>query len=143
MRHARLACRALAFAGLLANPGGAAAEVVVVVSAKSQVALLTRHQVIDIFLGKATRFPGGARAVPIDQAVGSPARDAFYLAFAGKSAAQLNAHWSRIVFTGRGRPPPVAADLAALRRRLAEDPHAIGYIEQGLVDDSMRVLLLP
>lgn len=143
MRHAQLACRTLALAGLLSNPGGAAAEVVAVVSAKSQITTLTRHQVADIFLGKATRFPDGRLAAPIDQAEGSAARDEFYLAFAGKSPAQLNAHWSKLVFTGRGRPPPVAAGLAALKRRLAENPHAIGYIEEGLVDDSMKKVLLP
>lgn len=143
MRHARLACRAIALAGLLSSPGGAEGEVVAVVSAKSPVAPLTRHQVADIFLGKATRFPGGSLALPIDQAEGSAARDEFYLAFAGKSAAQLNAHWSKLVFTGRGRPPPVAAGIAALKRRLADNPDAIGYLDEGLLDGSMKVLARP
>lgn len=143
MRRALLACRALALAGLMSHPGGAAADVVAVVSAKSPVVPLTRIQVADIFLGKATRFPDGRLAVPIDQAEGSGARDAFYLAFAGKSAAQLNAHWSKLVFTGQGRPPPVAASPAALKRRLAENPDAIGYIDEGLVDDGLKVLLRP
>ena len=45
--------------------GSAAAEVVVVVSKNSPVTALTREQVVDIFLGKASRFPDGTRAVPI------------------------------------------------------------------------------
>lgn len=143
MRHARLARCALALAGLLPDPGGAAAEVVVVVPATSRVAGLTQHQLADIFLGKTTRFPHGGLAAPIDQPEGSAARDEFYLAFAGKSAAQLNAHWSKLVFTGRGRPPPVAGGLAALKRQFAENPDAIGYLEEHLVDDSMKKVSLP
>jgi hypothetical protein len=49
------------------------ADVVPVVSAKSQVQELSKNQVIDIFLGRANRFPNGEPAVPIDQAEGSDA----------------------------------------------------------------------
>lgn len=123
------------------DPGTAAADVVAVVSAKSPVSALSRNQVVDIFLGKASRFPDGNQAVPIDQAEGAAARDEFYLRFAGKSPAQLNAHWSKIIFTGRGRPPREAAGAAEVKKRLAEDPFAIGYLEAGQVDASVKVVL--
>lgn len=145
MSRWRLDCRAaLCLAGLASTPGaGAAAEVVAVVSAKSSVAPLTRHQVVDIFLGKANRFPDGSLAAPIDQAEGSASRDEFYLGFAGKSPAQLNAHWSKVVFTGRGTPPPVANDTATLKKHLADNPSAIGYLDERLVDASLKVVLRP
>jgi ABC-type phosphate transport system substrate-binding protein len=117
------------------------ADVVAVVSAKSTVTTLSRSQVTDIFLGRASRFPNGVQAVPIDQADGSIARDEFYAKLAGKTAAQLKAYWSKIIFTGRGQPPPVVTNSVELKKRLAANPAAIGYMEQDLVDDSVRVVL--
>lgn len=119
----------------------AAADVVVAVSAKNPVATLSKNQVVDIFLGKASRFPDGSQAVPIDQVEGSAARDEFYLKFAGKSPAQLKAHWSKIIFTGRGQPPKEVASSAEVKKLIVDNPNAIGYIEQGMVDGSVKVLL--
>lgn len=121
----------------------AAADVVAVVSSKSSVTALSKNQIVDIFLGKASRFPDGEQAVPIDQGEGSPARDEFYARFTGKSAAQIKAHWSKIIFTGRGQPPKEVANSAEVKKHVVEDPKAIGYIERSFVDDSVRVLLDP
>jgi ABC-type phosphate transport system substrate-binding protein len=122
------------------SSGMAAADEVAVVSARSTVATLTRDQVADIFLGKASRFPDGSPAVPIDQAEGSAARDEFYFKFAGKSPAQVKAHWSKIIFTGRGQPPREVASSTEAKKRIAENPSAIGYIDSSVVDGSVRIL---
>jgi ABC-type phosphate transport system substrate-binding protein len=122
---------------------GAAAEVVAVVSAANPATSLSKNEIVDIFLGKASRFPDGRAAVPVDQVEGSPERDEFYLRFAGKSAAQLKAHWSKIIFTGRGQPPMEVASGAEVKKYLARNPGAIGYIEATLVDASVRVVLTP
>ena len=118
-----------------------AADVVAVVSAKNPVTTLSKSQIADIFLGKANRFPDGRPASPVDQVEGLPARDAFYLKFAGKSPAQIKAHWSKIIFTGRGQPPHEVANGVEVKKHIVENPNSIGYIEQNLVDDSVRVLL--
>ena len=119
----------------------AAADVVAVVSSKSSVTALSKNQVADIFLGKTSRFPDGEPAVPIDQVEGSPARDEFYAKFTGKNAAQIKAHWSKIIFTGRGQPPKEVASSAEVKKEVVQNPRAIGYIERSLVDGSLRVLL--
>ena len=123
---------------LVAAP--AMADVVAVVSVKSAITVLSRSQLADIFLGKASRFPNGVPAVPIDQADGSAARAEFYAKLDGKSAAQLKAYWSKIIFTGRGQPPPVVANSSEMKRLLVGNPAAIGYIESNLVDDTVRVV---
>src|SRR5882757_2003662 len=94
----------LAVVGLALSVGAGVvkADVVAVVSAKNSLTTLSKNQVADIFLGKAVRFPDGTQALPIDQAEGTVARDEFYAKFTGKSVAQLKAHWSKIIFTGRG-----------------------------------------
>lgn len=120
----------------------AATDVLAVVSAGNPVTTLSRNQAVDIFLGRANRFPDGRPAVAIDQVEGSPARDAFYAGFAGMSPAQVKAHWSKIIFTGRGLPPRAVASSIEVRKRIAEDPHAIGYVEAGVVDHSLKVLFV-
>ena len=115
-------------------------DVVAVVSAKSPVTTLNAGQVADIFLGKTSRFPDGTQAVPIDLGEDSPARERFYAQFTGKSPAQVKAHWSKIIFTGRGQPPRQAASSGEAKRIVAENPNAIGYIDQSLVDGSVKVL---
>jgi len=129
---------------LLASGLGASAlaDVVAVVSSKSPVTALSKSQTAEIFLGKRSRFPNGELAVPIDQAEGSPARDLFYNSLTGKSRAQLKAYWSKIIFTGRGQPPLAVSNSDEVKQRLADDPHAIGYIEDNRLDGSVRALSL-
>lgn len=116
------------------------ADVVVVVSATSTVTALSQPQIAAIFLGNNARLPNGEQAEPLDQAEGSGTRDEFYVKFTGKSAAQMKAHWSKIIFTGRGQPPkelPLSADV---KKQLAANPNAIGYIEKTVVDATVRVV---
>jgi ABC-type phosphate transport system substrate-binding protein len=121
---------------------GTSAEVVAVVAASNPVSTLSRSQIADIFLGKMIRFPDGRQVVPVDQVENSAAREAFYLKFADKSPAQIKAFWSRIIFTGRGQPPPEVSNGVEVKKFIARHPDAIGYIEQKLVDDSVKVVLM-
>jgi ABC-type phosphate transport system substrate-binding protein len=118
----------------------ATADVVAVVSAKSAITTLSKSQMADIFLGRVNRFPNGSPAVPIDQAEGSAAREEFYAKMAGKSAAQMKAYWSKIIFTGRGRPPKEVPNGVEMKKQIFENPAAIGYIDANLLDGSVRVI---
>jgi ABC-type phosphate transport system substrate-binding protein len=141
MPHGNRARSGVIALALTMGVGPAAADVVAVVSSKSSVTALSRNQVVDIFLGKASHFPGGEQAVPIDQVEGSAARDEFYAKFTGKSAAQIKAHWSKIIFTGRGQPPREVPNSIEVKKEVVQNPKAIGYIERSVVDGSVRVLL--
>jgi len=118
----------------------AMADVVVVVSSNSPIAALSKVQVQDIFLGKTMRFPGGAAAVVIDQAEGSAVRDEFYDKVFGKSAAQIKAYWSKIIFTGRGQPPYSVSNTVEIMKRISANPAAIGYIDRAMINASVKVV---
>lgn len=118
----------------------AQAEVVVVVAANSPIRTVSDSEVADIFLGKLARLSDGTRVAALDQAEGTAAREAFYLKFTGKSPAQVKAFWSKVIFTGRGRPPRAVATDAAVVRALREDPAAIGYIDRSSVDSTTRIV---
>jgi hypothetical protein len=55
-------------------------------------------------------------------------RDEFYTKLVGKSAAQMKAYSSTIIFTGRGQPPKALTNGAEVKKRLVENPTAIGYM---------------
>jgi len=133
----------VALALSLAMPGAGEADVVVVTSSKSAVSTLSKDQVTDIFLGKTSRFPDGAPAVPIDQVEGSSARDEFYATFANKSPAQVKAHWTKIIFTGRGQPPKSVSNSVEVRKLIAANPQAISYIERSAIDSTVKVVVQP
>jgi ABC-type phosphate transport system substrate-binding protein len=101
---------------------------------------VSKSQLADIFLGKTNRFPDGTQATPVDQAEGSAARDEFYDKIVGKTAAQIKAYWSKIIFTGRGQPPPTVSSASEMKKRVSENPAAIGYLDSSMVDDSLRVV---
>jgi ABC-type phosphate transport system substrate-binding protein len=139
-RRCLLACAAIAFVVSGARLGAADDTIVVVVSAQNPMTEISRLHLADLYLGRTTRFPNGEAAEPIDQGAASPARAAFYQGYLGRSLAQVKAHWSKIVFTGRGRPPRDVPTCAEVKELVAGDVHAIGYVERRKVDGSVRVL---
>jgi ABC-type phosphate transport system substrate-binding protein len=79
--------------------------------------------------------------VLIDQTEGSPLREQFYTKVASKNTAQMKALWARLTFSGAAQPPAVAAGDALVKKAVAADPAAIGYIDSSAVDGTVKVLL--
>lgn len=131
--------RALGLAGVL-SAGPAGADIVTVVAADNPVGTLTRSEVSNIFLGKRHQFPDGRPALPIDQPEGSPDRTVFYTAISNKQPAEMKAYWSKMIFTGRGQPPPIVDDDEAVKARLARHPNAIGYIDDAALDARVKAV---
>ena len=136
LRHL-LAISLLAPACALAS----AAELVVIVSAKSHVVSLRADQVADIFLGQIGSFPDGAEVVALDQRLGSMQRDEFYSKVAAKTPPLVKAYWTKMIFTGRGQPPKEVAGSAAIRKLVADNPTMIGYIDRSALDASVKAVL--
>lgn len=138
----RLFSRVAACAALLACTHVNAAELVVIVSAKSPVSALRAEQVADIFLGQIGNFPSGAEAVALDQRIGSPERDAFYSKVTSKTPPLVKAYWTKMIFTGRGQPPKEVPDSVAMRKLVADNPTLIGYIDKNALDASVKAVLV-
>jgi ABC-type phosphate transport system substrate-binding protein len=119
---------------LLSTP--AFAEVVVVVNPANADAV-SKDQIASVFLGKSTAL------TPLDQADGSAIRGEFYKKVADKDAAQAKALWAKLVFTGKATPPKELGSSADVKKAIAANPKAIGYIEKSAVDASVKVVLTP
>ena len=46
-----------------------------------------------------------------------------------------------MVFTGKAQPPKEVSDDAAVIAKVSSDPEAIGYVDSGAVNDSVKVVL--
>ena len=118
---------------VLAVAIGHAQEIVVIVNPAA--ALISKEQIADLYLGRTGAW------TPIDQAPDSLIYAQFYKKVTGHDSAQVKAIWSRILFTGRGLPPKQLLDSAAVKKAVAANPKAVGYIEKSAVDASVKVAL--
>jgi len=118
---------------MLAATNILADDIVVIVNPEAKP--ISKEQVADAYLGR------GGSLTPIDQTVGSPIYTEFYKKATGRDIAQVKAIWSRILFTGRGLPPKQLADSAAVKRAVAANPNAVGYIYKSAMDASVKVAL--
>ncbi len=115
------------------------ADIAVIVH-PSNGASLDAKTIEKLFLSKAKSFPGGGEAVPINQAEGAGPRLEFDEKVLGKSASQLTAYWSKLVFTGKGTPPKDVGSDAEVVSLIGANPNMIGYVDAGAVDGSVKVV---
>ncbi|PHV08232.1 hypothetical protein CSQ96_06085 [Janthinobacterium sp. BJB412] len=125
----------LLLTALLGTTLSASAETVVIVSQKNPATRMFSEQASQFFLGKSAMF------TPIDQAESSAIRADFYHKVADKDPAQVKAIWSKLVFTGKATPPKEYNSDAEVKKAVAADPKAIGYINKNSVDDTVKVIL--
>jgi ABC-type phosphate transport system substrate-binding protein len=117
------------------------AELVIIVSSKNPATSLTREQVAQIFLGKNTSFPGGGTAMPLDLTEGAALRDEFYAKVGEKSAGQVKAYWAKQMFSGKGTPPREIQGAAEMKKAVAADATAIGYVDRATLDSTVKAVL--
>ncbi|WP_166376964.1 phosphate ABC transporter substrate-binding protein [Pseudoalteromonas sp. Z9A4] len=92
-----------------------------------------------IYLGKSKSFSNGDKVNPVDQD-GTSVADEFNDKVVGKSSSQLNAYWSKLIFTGKGTPPEKLASDQAVIDFVAANNDAIGYIDSAKVSDKIKVI---
>lgn len=120
--------------------GEVAAELVVVVNARAGVALMTRNEVINIFFGRYRQFFNGLEAQPVDLSDAHPDRARFYKGLVGKDLSDVNAYWSRQLFSGGMQPPPKVNTSEEVLRWVITHPGGIGFVEMSKADARVRVV---
>ncbi|OJF70449.1 phosphate ABC transporter substrate-binding protein [Alteromonas sp. V450] len=115
------------------------AEVAVIVH-PSNTDNLDKDSISRLFLNKAKAFPSGTQAKPLALSEGEAATEEFNGKVLNKTASQLTAFWSKLVFTGKGQPPESMGSDADVVAAVASNPNAIGFIDASAVNDSVRVV---
>jgi ABC-type phosphate transport system substrate-binding protein len=121
---------------------GAAAHAddVVVIVHKDNTSQIDAAYVAQIYTGTLKGWPDGTPVFALDQMEDTPARRQFYTQIVGKSAAAMKAIWSQNIFAGKGLPPKVASPDAEMKRLVATNRNAIGYVLATQADASVRVI---
>ncbi|WP_348696211.1 hypothetical protein [Duganella fentianensis] len=125
----------LALCGAVTLALPARAEIVVITSTANQASRMFSEQAAQFFLGQSNQF------TPIEQGKDSPIRKEFYQKLSNKSVTQVEAAWAKIEFAGKGTAPKAYPSDAAVKKAVASDPSAIGYINKASVDETVKVLL--
>jgi hypothetical protein len=111
----------------------ASAQIVVIVNPAA--APPTKAQVEELYLGKNFDYK------PVDIVEQASLRNVFYKKLTNREPAQIKAVWARVTFTGKGLAPIQLPDAATIKKAVATDPKAIGYIEKSDVDGSVKVVM--
>jgi len=116
---------------------------VVLVGNSAMADTLSNGQAKALFLGKKKNLPNGDKVVLLERPKGDVLREEFHQKVTGKSEAQLQSYWSRLVFTGKAKPPKELSSSALIKAAVANKKGHIGYIDESDVDASVKVLLKP
>lgn len=120
---------------LVAAP--ALAEVSVIVN-PANTAEMSQDEIGRIFLGKMRTYASGEPVSPVSLAEGHPVQAEFTSSVLGRSDSQLKAYWSKLIFTGKGNPPPEVASVEEMLQKVASEPGAIGYVPSDAVTGQVR-----
>ncbi len=115
------------------------AAIVVIVNPRRSVTLRVEN-VAHIFLRKQRFWDDGSPIVPLNREAGSTLREAFSRRVLGVTSTALAAYWNQQYFLGT-MPPATLSSNEAVKRYVATDPNAIGYIDANAVDENVRVVL--
>lgn len=115
------------------------AEVVVIVH-PSNTSTFDQSDIKKIFLGKSKKFSNGRTAIALNADDSMSFTDEFNTKVIGKSSSQLNAYWSKKIFTGKGTPPQKMSTSAEIIDAVSSNPDAIGYIDKSAVTDNIKIV---
>ena len=125
----------LAAASVRAQGGGYK----IVVNPSNPATSMSKDEVARIFLKKATKFPDGRSASPVDLAVNSSIRENFSKSVLGKPASAVDAYWQQQIFSGRDIPPPQKSENAAISF-VRSNENGIAYISSGADTAGLKVI---
>lgn len=129
------------FAVVALTPIQVRADVAVIVNPANPSTQLSPQQVSDLYLGRSRNFPSGEYALVFDHLRDAPLRARFFQALSNMSPQQVNAYWSRMMFSGQVIPPPQLPDDRTVLDIVRRNTGAIGYVNPQSVDSSVRVVL--
>jgi len=115
------------------------AEVAVVVN-QANTSSFNKSTIKKIFLGKIKNFSNGRVAILLSPSSNSPIRKEFNKAVLGKSSNQVNAYWSKMIFTGKGVPPQEMKSASEIISAVTANQDTIAYIDAASVTDAVKVV---
>ena len=129
----------LVLALLLVSSAALAADYVVITNNDNPVTALSAKEVKNYYLGKQTSWSNGSKVTVYTQN-GSGIHQPFLKQLVRKSPQQYTTYWKKSLFTGTGLPPKDFASDDEMKKAVAAQPGAIGYISASALDGSVKKL---
>jgi len=131
--------RTLAACALLSAGASHAADFAIIVN-KTNASSVDKALVARLYTGDAKTWADGSQVSLIDQNVDNPLRAQFTTEITGKSVSSMKALWAQHAFSGKALPPKIVDGDADVKKAVAANKNAIGYIKATSVDDSVKVV---
>ncbi|MAX01100.1 MAG: phosphate ABC transporter substrate-binding protein [Sphingomonas sp.] len=127
---------------------GAALSISISTAALAEIAVIVSHDntqnlaqsdIERIYTGKSTRYPNGDEVEAYNLKSGAVV-DTFNTSLLKRSTAQMNAYWSKLIFTGKGKPLKAVDSEQDMINAIAANPVAIGYVDASSVTNNVKVI---
>ena len=123
---------------LLTLPTTVWAELVIVAGGNSDINPLSEAEVRQLFSGHL-KVVAGQRVQALDLPGHTQSREEFYRKLMGRTPEQMRAYWTRLIFTGQGKPPREVSNTQELIT-LVNSGEYIGYLPAEEVGTDLRIL---
>jgi len=133
--------KSIFISALLLASAAFAGDFVVIVNPANSASSVSNAELKRLFTGKMGNF-GGQKAVPINLADADPIFGKFAEAIVKMSASEYKRFWVEAQIKGEGTAPMVQRNSSAAKMIVATIPGAIAYVDESVVDGTVKVLPL-
>ena len=126
------------------SDGASASEaaLAVVVAKDSKIESISKRELVDVYMGRFDVLESGQIVQPVDYENGSVFRGLFYRTLVNKNERQINAYWSRLIFSGRAKPPLQVSSPEQSLAYLRRNQSALAYMPVERVSEEMKIVLI-
>jgi ABC-type phosphate transport system substrate-binding protein len=124
-----------------AAPALALAGDVVIIVNKANDNNVDKGLVVKIYLGESKSWGNGSAVAACDLPDDNPERAGFASQVVGRTPANMKALWAQNLFAGKAIPPKQYGSDDAVKKAVAANKNAIGYIKASSADDSVKVVV--
>tara|TARA_B100000700_G_scaffold10193_1_gene10451 strand:+ start:367 stop:804 length:438 start_codon:yes stop_codon:yes gene_type:complete len=126
------------------SDGRAASDlaIAIVVAKASNIESISKRELVDVYMGRFEVLESGHKVKPVDYESGSDLRTLFYKSLVNKSERQINAYWSRLIFSGRAKPPLQVSSPEESLAYLLTNQSALAYMPVNRVSEEMKIVLV-
>jgi ABC-type phosphate transport system substrate-binding protein len=144
MRKTSLMCAVVGavwlFAPLHSRAGGTTETLLVIAHKAVRAAKISRDELRPIFQTKTATWPDGSAVRPFNLPDANTARQGFDAAILGLDPDRVARYWIDRKIRGGERPPAIAPTAAVMLKIVSKTPGAIGYIEAGGADQTVKIV---
>jgi ABC-type phosphate transport system substrate-binding protein len=130
----------LLFSPLPGRAGGTSETLLVIAHKAVGLAKISRDELRPIFQTKTATWPDGTAVRPFNLPDSNDSRQGFDAAVLGLDPDRVARYWIDRKIRGGERPPVIVPTMAVMLRIVSKTPGAIGYIEAGAVDKTVKIV---